>query len=84
MLWTRVAQTHLSLTLVVVVFFFLSLSFFDHQKGKFTGKADTAKLLHLAFQVAKDPSMQPAVIYIDDVDMMFSGGKKKDKDGPTR
>ena len=34
--------------------------FLDSQKqGKFTGKADTAKLLHLAFQVAKDPSMQP-------------------------
>ena len=28
--------------------------------------------------------MQPAVIYIDDVDMMFGGGKKKDKDGPGR
>ena len=35
MLWTRVAQTHLSLTLVVVVFLLLSSVsfFFDHQKG---------------------------------------------------
>ena len=56
----------------------------DNTMGKFIGKPDTAKLLHLAFTVAKDPSMQPAVIYIDDVDMIFGGGKKKDKEGPSR
>lgn len=56
----------------------------DNIAGKFLGKQDTAKMLHLAFTVAKDPSMQPAVIYLDDVDMVFGGGKKKDKEGPTR
>ena len=54
-------------------------------EGKFQeGKTGHLKLLHMAFSVAKDPTMQPAVIYIDDVDMMFAGKKKKATEGPER
>ena len=57
----------------------------ENVQGKFQeGKTGHLKLLHLAFAVAKDPTMQPAVIYIDDVDMMFSGKKKKATEGPER
>ena len=57
----------------------------DNVAGKFQeGKTGHLKLLHLAFTVAKDPTMQPAVIYIDDVDMMFAGKKKKATEGPER
>ena len=52
----------------------------DNVAGKFQeGKTGHLKLLHLAFTVAKDPTMQPAVIYIDDVDMMFAGKKKSNR-----
>ena len=45
-------------------------------------KTGHLKLLHMAFSVAKDPTMQPAVIYIDVyiyVDMMFAGKSYKKK-----
>lgn len=37
-------------------------------KGLFPGKTGPTKLLHMVFKVAKDPSMAPVVIYIDECD----------------
>lgn len=49
--------------------------------GKFAAKGEHAKLLHMAFEVAKDPAFGPVVIYIDGVEKMLpsggGGGKKK-------
>jgi len=48
--------------------------------GKFAGKTGPTKLMHMAFAVARDPSMAPAVIYIDECDQILAkgaGGKKK-------
>jgi len=58
-------------------------------EGKFTEKGGAAKLLHLAFEVAKDPALGPCVIYIDGVERMLpsGGGKKKaasGEGGPSR
>jgi len=59
--------------------------------GKFQGKTGPTKLMHMAFTVARDPSMAPAVIYIDECDQMLAkgaGGKKKKgaatDEGPAR
>ena len=52
--------------------------------GKFVEKGGAEKLLRYSFIVAKDPKMQPCVIYIDDVDMMFIKDKKAPKEGPQR
>ncbi|RYG41076.1 ATP-binding protein, partial [archaeon] len=49
-------------------------------EGKFVEKGGAAKLLHMVFEVAKDPAMAPVIIYIDDVDKLLpagGGGKKK-------
>ena len=36
-------------------------------------------------KVATDPTMQPVVVYVDECESFFTGGKKnKDKDGPSR
>eukprot|EP00753_Platysulcus_tardus_P020054 PLAT7719.1.p1 GENE.PLAT7719.1~~PLAT7719.1.p1 ORF type:complete len:919 (+),score=579.46 PLAT7719.1:53-2758(+) len=43
--------------------------------GRFTEKSGPTRLVHMVFTVAKDPRFAPAVIYIDEVDKMFS--KKK-------
>lgn len=58
----------------------------DKLRGQFSGKSGPTKLVHLAFTVARDPAMQPCVIYIDQCDQFFVGGKKSkgDKDGPSR
>lgn len=54
-------------------------------KGQFTGKSGPTKLVHMVMTVARDPAMQPVVIYIDECEQFFTGGKKnKDKDGPSR
>jgi hypothetical protein len=54
-------------------------------RGQFGGKTGPTKLVHLIMWVARDPAMQPAVIYIDECEQFFTGGKKnKDKDGPSR
>ncbi|CAM9608749.1 unnamed protein product, partial [Sphacelaria rigidula] len=57
-------------------------------KGLFPGKTGPVKALHMAFQVARDASMAPVVIYIDECDQMFAGGGKKgkssDKEGAAR
>ena len=45
---------------------------------------ETTILLHMAFSVARNPDNQPCIIYIDDVDKCFGGGKKAPKDGPGR
>lgn len=57
--------------------------------GKMQEKGGQAKLLHMAFEVAKDASLGPAVIYIDEVEKMIPGpppkGKPKpDPNGPAR
>lgn len=56
--------------------------------GKFTGKTGPTKLVHMAFSIAKDPAMQPVILYIDDCEQIFaagsSGKKKASSDGPTR
>lgn len=54
-------------------------------KGQFSGKSGPTKLVHMVMTVARDPAMQPVVIYIDECEQFFTGGKKnKDKDGPSR
>lgn len=56
--------------------------------GKFAGKTGPTKLVHMVFLLAKLPSMQPVIIYIDECDQIFAGGTgKKSKasaDGPAR
>jgi len=57
--------------------------------GKLPEKGGQAKLLHMAFEVAKDPAFGPVVIYIDEVEKMIPGpppkGKPKpDPNGPAR
>lgn len=60
--------------------------------GKFQGKTGPTKLMHMAFTVARDPSMAPAVIYIDECDQMLAKGAGKGKkaksaggdEGPAR
>lgn len=48
-----------------------------------SGKSDIARLVHMVFTVAKDAA--PAVIYMDQVEKMFSSSKKKaDADEVTR
>ena len=54
-------------------------------RGQFPGKNGPTKLVHMAFTIARDPTMQPVIIYIDECEQFFTGGKKnKDKDGPSR
>mmetsp|Transcript_110696 Transcript_110696/g.216996 ORF Transcript_110696/g.216996 Transcript_110696/m.216996 type:complete len:379 (+) Transcript_110696:276-1412(+) len=54
-------------------------------KGQFGGKTGPTKLVHMVMTVAREPAMQPVVIYIDECEQFFTGGKKsKDKDGPSR
>eukprot|EP01038_Epipyxis_sp_PR26KG_P004068 gene4068-5812_t len=54
-------------------------------RGQFPGKQGPTKLVHLVMTVARDPAMQPVVIYIDECEQFFTGGKKnKDKEGPSR
>ncbi|CAN0065692.1 unnamed protein product [Scytosiphon promiscuus] len=50
-------------------------------KGLFPGKTGPTKALHMAFEVARDASMAPVVIYIDECDQMFAAGGKKGKGG---
>ena len=57
----------------------------DKLRGQFGGKSGPTKLVHLAMTVARDPAMQPCIIYVDECEQFFTGGKKnKDKDGPSR
>ena len=58
----------------------------DKLRGNFTGKIGATKLVHMVMTVARDPSMQPVVVYIDECEQFFTGGKKakSDKDGPSR
>lgn len=54
-------------------------------RGQFSGKSGPTKLVHMVMTVARDPAMQPVVIYIDECEQFFTGGKKnKDKEGPSR
>lgn len=39
-------------------------------KGLFPGKTGPTKALHMAFEVARDASMSPVVIYIDECDQV--------------
>ena len=82
-------KTHLAqaaATACGAIFFNLSAG---NTEGKFTEKDGQKKLLHMAFEVAKDSSLGPAVIYIDEVEKMIPGpppkGKPKpDPNGPAR
>merc|ERR1711871_1673288 len=58
----------------------------DKLRGQFSGKTGPTKLVHMAFTVARDPAFQPCIIYIDECEQFFAGGKKSkaDKDGPSR
>jgi len=47
-----------------------------HVQPRLTSKAETNKLVHMIFTVAK--AIQPCVIYIDDVEQLAIKGKKKD------
>ena len=54
-------------------------------RGQFGGKSGPTKLVHLVMTVAREPTMQPCIIYIDECEQFFTGGKKnKDKEGPSR
>lgn len=46
-------------------------------ESKYPDKASTAKMLYMAFTVAKE--YQPSIIYIDEIDEIFKAGKKKKK-----
>lgn len=39
-------------------------------KGLFPGKTGPTKAIHMAFEVARDLSMAPVVIYIDECDQV--------------
>lgn len=57
----------------------------DKLRGQFGGKSGPTKLVHMVMTVARDPTMQPVVVYIDECEQFFTGGKKnKDKDGASR
>jgi len=43
-------------------------------KGLFPGKTGPTKALHMAFEVARDVSMAPVVIYIDECDQVDQNG----------
>ena len=51
-------------------------------RGEFSGKVGPTKLIHMVFTVAKDPTMQPCVIYLDDCEQFCK--KSKDKEGAFR
>ena len=51
-------------------------------EGNYMDRASTNKMLYMAFTVAKE--FQPAIIYMDDTDLVFPGGKKKKSSGPAR
>ena len=54
-------------------------------RGSFPGKTGPTKLVHMVMTVARDPTMQPVIIYVDECEKFFTGGKKnKDKEGPSR
>ena len=86
---TGTGKTHLAQAVATAcgaIFFNLSAG---NTEGKFTEKDGMKKLLHMAFEVAKDRSLGPAVIYIDEVEKMIPGpppkGKPKpDPNGPAR
>ena len=61
---------------------FLNLSP-SNLEGKFAEKNGPAKLMHMAFAVARAPQLGPAVIYLDEVEKYFTG-KKKGGDGAAR
>jgi IQ and AAA domain-containing protein len=46
-------------------------------RGQFAGKQGPTKLVHLVMTVARDPAIQPVVIYIDECEQFFTGGKKE-------
>ena len=46
-------------------------------RGQFGGKTGPTKLVHLVMSVARDPTMQPVVVYIDECESFFTGGKEK-------
>lgn len=48
-------------------------------RGNFGGKSGPTKLVHLVMSVARDPTMQPCIIYIDECEQFFTGGKKASK-----
>lgn len=54
-----------------------------HGLGIFQGKSGPTKLIHMIMTVARDPTMQPVVIYIDECEQFFVTSKK-DKDGCNR
>mmetsp|Transcript_22524 Transcript_22524/g.32908 ORF Transcript_22524/g.32908 Transcript_22524/m.32908 type:complete len:897 (-) Transcript_22524:73-2763(-) len=59
----------------------------DKLRGLFPGKSGPTKLVHLVMTVARDPSFQPVIVYMDQCEQFFTGGGKKskgDKDGPAR
>lgn len=61
-----------------------SATYFDmsplNLEGKLGGKAEIAKLVHMVFATAFE--LQPAVIFLDDVDQVWLGGGKNKKTGP--
>jgi hypothetical protein len=53
--------------------------------GKFTTKEEPiAKLLHMIWSIASDPTKGPVVVYIDEAEKFFGGGKKPKADDPAR
>eukprot|EP00968_Pinguiococcus_pyrenoidosus_P028722 scaffold8065_cov267-Pinguiococcus_pyrenoidosus.AAC.6 len=56
----------------------------ERTNGLFPGKNGSVKIVHLAFKVAINKSLGPVVIYIDEVNQIFAGGKKKSSDGASR
>ena len=53
--------------------------------GLYAGdKKGGTRIVHMAMKVATNPSLAPVVIYIDEAELVFGGGRKAAKDGPSR
>ena len=51
-------------------------------QGKFMEKLGVTKLVHMVFAIAKDPAMQPVIIYMDDCETIFIQVVAKRKEHP--
>jgi len=50
-------------------------------EGKYSDKKEAVRFLHMVFEVARDKTKQPVVIYVDDAHKLAVNAKKKKKKG---
>ncbi len=63
---------------------FINLSPKNLEEKYTTKEEPPSKLLHMIWSIATDQTKCPVVIYIDEAEKFFAGGKKKAADGPSR